>query len=91
MLHIPMMYALNEAMFNPAGYNTGGIRQWNPHGPDWIYQGGPSGNDLHDVYYNQWDDSDNLPTDTHMWATPFDVGDPTGVEPWLSAVGGGIY
>lgn len=57
----------------------------------WFHQGGPSGNDLHDVYYNQWDDSDNLPTDTHMWATPFDVGDPTGVEPWLSAVGGGIY
>eukprot|EP00286_Rhodomonas_abbreviata_P024053 CAMPEP_0181303770 /NCGR_PEP_ID=MMETSP1101-20121128/8749_1 /TAXON_ID=46948 /ORGANISM="Rhodomonas abbreviata, Strain Caron Lab Isolate" /LENGTH=99 /DNA_ID=CAMNT_0023409393 /DNA_START=51 /DNA_END=350 /DNA_ORIENTATION=- len=82
--------AIASPDFNGAGYNTVGIRSWNFHGPDWIYQGGPSTDTRRDVFYNQWDDADNLNTATHGWAVPTEV-DPNSVDPWMSAIGGGIY
>mmetsp|Transcript_4345 Transcript_4345/g.6402 ORF Transcript_4345/g.6402 Transcript_4345/m.6402 type:complete len:96 (-) Transcript_4345:248-535(-) len=74
--------------FTPAGYNATGIRTWNGHGPDWIFQGGPDTSDeMHNPQYNQWGDLDDSPI---SWTISEPV-DPCSVSPWLSAVGGGIY
>eukprot|EP00285_Hemiselmis_virescens_P013357 CAMPEP_0173384892 /NCGR_PEP_ID=MMETSP1356-20130122/7474_1 /TAXON_ID=77927 ORGANISM="Hemiselmis virescens, Strain PCC157" /NCGR_SAMPLE_ID=MMETSP1356 /ASSEMBLY_ACC=CAM_ASM_000847 /LENGTH=88 /DNA_ID=CAMNT_0014340481 /DNA_START=63 /DNA_END=329 /DNA_ORIENTATION=- len=72
-------------MFNDGGYNTGNW-EWNKHGEDWIFQGGPTGH-RHDVYHNQWE---NLDDSRHEW-TYGPACDPNEVDEWLGAIGKGIY
>ena len=51
-------------------------------------QGGPDSTDVkNDPFYNQWEDLDDSPIGWHI-TEPVD---PCSTEPWLSAVGGGIY
>jgi len=63
---------------------------WLEHDADWIYQGGPTGN-LHDVYYNQWEDLDDSPVTWHIVGDMSSKDyDPFNTEPWQLAVNG-IY
>ena len=83
----------------PGSYNDEGVWAWNPHGTDWIYQGGPDpmmqvDNGKGEMIpakksynFNQWDELDS---NTHTWATPVSV-DPLSTDDWLWKVGGGIY
>ena len=83
----------------PGSYNDEGVWARNPHGTDWIYQGGPDpmmqvDNGKGEMIpakksynFNQWDELDSS---THTWATPVSV-DPLSTDDWLWNVGGGIY
>ena len=74
--------------FTPAGYNQAGLWGWNVHDGDWIYQGGPDSTEVKNMpYYNQWEDLDDSPIGWHIT----EAVDPCSTDPWLSAVGGGIY
>eukprot|EP00284_Hemiselmis_tepida_P010476 CAMPEP_0174916294 /NCGR_PEP_ID=MMETSP1355-20121228/1719_1 /TAXON_ID=464990 /ORGANISM="Hemiselmis tepida, Strain CCMP443" /LENGTH=93 /DNA_ID=CAMNT_0016161285 /DNA_START=36 /DNA_END=317 /DNA_ORIENTATION=+ len=71
--------------FDEGGYNVGNW-EWKAHGPDWIYQGGPTGN-RHNVFYNQWEGLDDS---RHEW-TYGPACDPNEVDEWLGSIGKGIY
>jgi len=48
-------------------YNDEGIWNWNQHGSDWIYQGGPDSSATKNMpYYNQWEDFDDSPVSWHI-------------------------
>lgn len=101
-------------------YNAVGKWNWNTHGSDWIYQGGPDSTDVKgDPYFNQWEDFDDSPVTWHITEVSRLKADvvcnvsptimlsmlsmiavdsvaiqpvmPLQTEPWLEAVGGGLY
>jgi hypothetical protein len=54
----------------------------------WTLQGGNvDGDNRHNVYFNEYDSLDYSPIG---WHTTEPV-EPDGVDPWMNAVGGGIY
>jgi hypothetical protein len=67
-------------------YNTD-TWTWNTHGSDWIYPEGPEPTGLHDPTYNALGDIDDSPVSWHI-TEPVNL---EGVDPWLGAIGGGIY
>ena len=92
--------------FDAAGYNTSfyawksgsyDAGYWNGHRNrgycnNYLRNGWGDSNDdtscrAHDVKYNEWQDLDDSPV---SWSTTEPV-DPTGVDSWLSNVGGGMY
>ena len=48
-------------------YNQVGQWNWNTHGSDWIYQGGPDSSEVKNMpYFNQWEDMDDSPVSWHI-------------------------
>jgi hypothetical protein len=48
-------------------YNQVGQWNWNTHGSDWIYQGGPDSSAVkNSPYFNQWEDMDDSPVSWHV-------------------------
>ncbi len=76
-------------VFDASGANTT-VWTWGPHDKDWIYQDGPvqTATEIHDPYSNAWDDLDTTAAPFTHITVPVDM---TSVDPWLSAIGGGIY
>ena len=61
---------------------------WAEYVRDFVVQGGPDSTEVKNMpYYNQWEDLDDSPIGWHIT----EAVDPCSTDPWLSAVGGGIY
>mmetsp|Transcript_47782 Transcript_47782/g.126738 ORF Transcript_47782/g.126738 Transcript_47782/m.126738 type:complete len:83 (-) Transcript_47782:205-453(-) len=82
MLHFTML-------FTAAGYDDPtNARIWNFKGSDWIYDGdNVDGDNRHNVYFNEYDSLDSSPIGWHI-TEPVEADE---VDPWLGAIGGGIY
>ena len=64
---------------------------WNTHGNDWIYPEGPTPTGLHDPTYNIFSDPNYALDDSPITWHITEPVDSDSVDPWLGAIGGGIY
>ncbi len=94
-LHFTGFIALaNKSLPGPPVFDASGANTttwtWGAHDNNWIYQDGPVQTNamIRDPYDNAWSDLDDSAAPFMHITAPVDM---TEVDPWLSAIGQGIY